>query len=91
MAGRVASGAASGLVGWTVIYPVDVVKNRIQAQAVGAGAKVPWSTVARRLWATGGPAAFFRGWSVMALRALPVSSIALPVYDLTRMWLQEVV
>ena len=91
LAGRVASGAASGLVGWTVIYPVDVVKNRIQAQAVGTGAKMPWSTVVRRLWEADGPAAFFRGWSVMALRALPVSSIALPVYDLTHMWLQEVV
>ena len=31
------SGALSGIVGWTVIYPMDVIKNRMQAERIGVG------------------------------------------------------
>jgi len=80
--GRFLSGAASGVVGWTVIYPVDVVKNRIQAQLVSTNVKATWIEITKQLYRQSGILAFYRGWSVVAVRALPVSSVALPTYDL---------
>ena len=87
--GRIISGAVSGVVGWTVIYPIDVVKNRIQAQVVSSGTKAQWLKVAQVLYLQGGLAAFYRGWSVMVVRALPVSSIALPTYDIVHHELEK--
>jgi hypothetical protein len=87
--GRIFSGAVSGVVGWTAIYPIDVIKNQIQAQTVSAKTKSRWRQVVQRLYLQGGIAAFYRGWSVVVVRALPVSSIALPTYDLVHMSLQN--
>ena len=87
--GRIVSGAISGVVGWTVIYPIDVIKNRLQAQVISPGAKSKWLEVATRLHRQGGLLAFYRGWSVMVFRALPVSSIALPTYDLVHLELKR--
>ena len=78
--GRFLSGAASGVVGWTVIYPVDVVKNQIQAQLVSTNVKATWIEITKQLYRQSGILAFYRGWSVVAIRALPVSSVALPTY-----------
>ena len=83
--GRIISGAISGVVGWSVIYPIDVIKNRLQAQDISACAKLKWTKVATSLYRQGGLIAFYRGWSVMVVRALPVSSIALPIYDLVHL------
>jgi solute carrier family 25 (mitochondrial carnitine/acylcarnitine transporter), member 20/29 len=83
--GRIISGAASGIVGWTVIYPIDVIKNRIQAQVIRNNVKLSWLEVGRSLYRDGGVLAFYRGWSVVMFRALPVSSIALPTYDLVHL------
>jgi hypothetical protein len=92
---RMFSGALSGIVGWTVIYPLDVIKNRMQAETVGVGAeRSKYRSIfqtARDLYANYGRNVkiFYRGLSVMLVRALPVSATALPVYDLVHKRLEE--
>ena len=82
---RMLCGAVSGIVGWTVVYPIDVLKNRIQAEKISS--EVHHRTMGSllrtgaRLYRNHGASIFYRGLSVMLVRAFPVSAIALPTYD----------
>lgn len=79
---RMLAGAASGCAGWMAIYPVDVVKTRLQA-----GFSTSFWECARASYAREGAGVFFRGLGVSLVRAAPVSMVALPVYDVAREYL----
>ena len=89
---RMLAGALSGVVGWVVVYPVDVIKNRAQAEAIGVGPAGHYRSVfqtGRNLYHRYGLRIFYRGLSVMLVRAFPVSATALPVYDCVHDWLSK--
>ena len=91
---RMLSGAVSGIVGWTVVYPIDVLKNRIQAEKISSkGHHRNMGSLLRtgaQLYRNHGASIFYRGLSVMLVRAFPVSAIALPTYDVVHEHLESV-
>lgn len=68
-----AAGAISGAVSWFIIYPIDVVKTRIQLQQFTSPAGV-WD-ITRQIWANEGAHVFFKGVGTTVVRAIPVNMI----------------
>jgi solute carrier family 25 (mitochondrial carnitine/acylcarnitine transporter), member 20/29 len=77
---RMMAGACAGVVGWTSIYPLDVVRSRIMAQRqpLYSGAL----DCAAKTYREGGIPIFFRGIKFSLVRAAPVAACVLPTYDL---------
>ena len=77
---RMASAAAAGSLCWSVIFPLDAVRNRLYAQTtrtqMGAVAMAQ-----HMYYGGGGWRAFYRGFGVTLVRAGPVAAAVLPVYD----------
>lgn len=75
-------GAFAGAMAWLPVYPIDVVKTRIQV--LGA-ASVDHSVVgtAQQIWETGGPWAFWDGIGPKLSRAVLNHAVTFYVYDLT--------
>eukprot|EP00054_Salpingoeca_dolichothecata_P003473 m.27128 g.27128 ORF g.27128 m.27128 type:complete len:474 (+) comp13881_c0_seq2:280-1701(+) len=76
----VLAGGVGGLVFWTVNFPVDSIKTRIQAS------KTPqsiWQTARSMFLKEGGLKAFFRGYTPMALRALPANGVCFLGVEMT--------
>jgi hypothetical protein len=65
------AGAAAGVASWASIYPLDVIKSRVQA---APGRYAGWVDCARRSLAEEGPAVFTRGLSACLLRAALVNA-----------------
>eukprot|EP00002_Diphylleia_rotans_P034104 TRINITY_DN7301_c0_g1_i2.p1 TRINITY_DN7301_c0_g1~~TRINITY_DN7301_c0_g1_i2.p1 ORF type:complete len:315 (-),score=44.80 TRINITY_DN7301_c0_g1_i2:132-1076(-) len=83
-------GGSAGVVSWATIYPVDVVKSRIQAtnNVLGKGTKAPISgtRVAYEMYRSEGISSFFRGFHLCLVRAFPVNAATFFVYGfLTRL------
>lgn len=74
-------GAITGLVLWSVNYPFDVVKSKMQADGFGADMRyVNLRDVVRQTWRAGGVKGFFRGLGPTLFRAGPVSGGTFVVY-----------
>ncbi|KAL3447303.1 mitochondrial carrier domain-containing protein [Aspergillus insuetus] len=68
-------GIVTGLVLWTVNYPFDVVKSKIQADGFGQYQRYPWMRDAvRETWRESGWRGFWRGLGPTLMRAVPVSA-----------------
>lgn len=77
-------GAITGLVLWSVNYPFDVVKSKMQADGFGAGRRyVNLRDVVRQTWRVEGVKGFFRGLGPTLFRAVPVSGGTFVVYVLS--------
>lgn len=84
------AGASAGVIGWLSIYPLDVLRSRINADGIGGGGR--YSGVidcAQKTWREGGTRAFFKGLTFSMIRAAPVASVVLPTFDLTNRWLTD--
>ncbi|XP_020088507.1 calcium-binding mitochondrial carrier protein SCaMC-2-B-like [Ananas comosus] len=79
--GRLIAGGLSGAVAQTAIYPIDLVKTRLQTY-VCEGGKVPnLGTLSRDIWVQEGPRAFYRGLIPSLLGIIPYAGIDLAVYE----------
>ena len=97
----VCAGAFAAAVAWGVGYPADLVKTRVQAQAAknlglaagGATARAPGlaETCAAMLRESGGDVlrAFYRGFDLKLLRAVPASAVSFFAYEEARRWLER--
>jgi len=70
----VLAGGAAGSTAWTVVFPADTVKSRMQTaalsgQGTGAGAVAALRDVLRN----GGLRALYRGWAAAVVRAFPAN------------------
>lgn len=87
-------GGISGVVSWTSIFPLDVLKTRIQTQALQSAetqpllagiaakeAKVGALDMARRVFAEEGAGAFFRGVGICSVRAFVVNAAQWAMYE----------
>ena len=95
------AGAFAAAVAWGVGYPADLVKTRVQAQAAknlglaagGATARAPGlaETCAAMLRESGGDVlrAFYRGFDLKLLRAVPASAVSFFAYEEARRWLER--
>ena len=85
------SGGIAGVITWVSIYPLDVIKTRIQAQRIGT--KVGESThllpdiehrkgllsITRETYRNDGLLAFYRGLGVCSFRAFIVNAVQVPL------------
>jgi solute carrier family 25 carnitine/acylcarnitine transporter 20/29 len=86
-------GGLAGIVTWASIFPLDVIKTRVQTQVFGnestlllgpdgAGRrKMGAIEVARTAYRTEGPSVFFRGLAVCSVRAFIVNAAQWAVYE----------
>jgi solute carrier family 25 (mitochondrial carnitine/acylcarnitine transporter), member 20/29 len=83
-----ASGGIAGVITWASIYPLDVIKTRLQAQDVGSALGHESSTlldgsprrkgamqIAREVFRTEGAGAFYRGLGICSARAFIVNAV----------------
>ena len=88
-----ASALAGGLAGaltWALVYPVDVIKTRIQTTPLDTPQHTltVWR-VGRQLVHQHGWRFLFRGFSMALLRAVPVNATLFPIYESTLQLLQQ--
>lgn len=89
--GSILAGGTAGSVSWAIIYPLDVIKTRIQTSPLGSAKPED-----RKIWAAGrhivkgsGTNALFRGVGIAAFRAFPVNGIIFPMYEYTAVCLSN--
>ncbi|EXB41417.1 Calcium-binding mitochondrial carrier protein SCaMC-1 [Morus notabilis] len=79
--GRLLAGGFAGAVAQTTIYPMDLVKTRLQTFS-GEGGRVPnLGTLSRDIWVQEGPRAFYRGLFPSVLGIIPYAGIDLAAYE----------
>ncbi|CAL9769025.1 unnamed protein product [Musa acuminata subsp. burmannicoides] len=79
--GRLTAGGLAGAVAQTAIYPLDLVKTRLQTFACEGG-KVPnLATLTKDIWVHEGPRAFYRGLVPSLLGIIPYAGIDLTAYE----------
>eukprot|EP00188_Purpureofilum_apyrenoidigerum_P002555 Plantae.Rhodophyta-Purpureofilum_apyrenoidigerum.ctg26231.p1 GENE.Plantae.Rhodophyta-Purpureofilum_apyrenoidigerum.ctg26231~~Plantae.Rhodophyta-Purpureofilum_apyrenoidigerum.ctg26231.p1 ORF type:complete len:290 (-),score=28.21 Plantae.Rhodophyta-Purpureofilum_apyrenoidigerum.ctg26231:130-999(-) len=74
------SGATAGVLSWIPIYPIDVVKSRLQVESSTPGGVGILSCV-RSVYRTGGLKAFFHGFGPTIARAFPVDGFILLTFE----------
>ena len=83
---RMGCAASSGILCWSVIFPIDAIRSRLFAQSSASvlqGQSVSIRRMAQSIYAQRGLRGFFRGYSVTVMRAGPVAAAVLPIYDMT--------
>lgn len=91
------SGGVAGVISWASIFPLDVIKTRVQGQVYSSAAAVdPAATpllgthpprrkgamqIAREAYSEGGARVFFRGLTVCSLRAFCVNAVQWFFYE----------
>jgi len=73
------AGSISGVVFWSAVYPIDVVKTTLQSDAIDKNERKyrgTWDCV-RKLYIDGGVRSFYRGLTPCVLRAIPANAVML--------------
>jgi solute carrier family 25 carnitine/acylcarnitine transporter 20/29 len=79
------SGGVGGFSYWTIFFPADTVKTRMQTDP--AYMKMGALRGMGAIYRAGGVAALYRGYGITACRAFPAHGIVFSVYEAsTRMW-----
>ncbi|KAF7819331.1 calcium-binding mitochondrial carrier protein SCaMC-1-like [Senna tora] len=79
--GLVVSSGMAGAIAQTAIYPVDLVKTRVQTYAC-QGERIPsLGTLSRNIWVQEGPRAFCRGLFPSLLGIVPYAGIDMAAYE----------
>lgn len=76
-----ASAGVAGMACWTILFPLDVLRNRLFATTEQQYLSA-W-TMAKRIYQEGGVRGFYRGYGISIFRAGPVAALVLPIYDMT--------
>jgi len=75
------AGGLSGALTWMIIYPLDVIKSRIQTGPLERELRRGMWTVGRDIVEEKGWRGLFRGLGITLVRAFPVNAIIFPVYE----------
>lgn len=90
---QMVAGGVAGTVSWTLLFPVDLIKSRMQRDILrgsveGVEKKVPavqrLFLVMREIWGVGGVRAFYSGWVPTIVRAFPIHSVNFVVYEFVK-------
>ncbi|KAL5564748.1 hypothetical protein UlMin_027912 [Ulmus minor] len=76
--GRLLAGGTAGAVAQTAIYPLDLVKTRLQTQP---GKAPNLGSLTRDIWVHEGPRAFYKGLLPSILGIIPYAGIDLAAYE----------
>ncbi|KAK6153819.1 hypothetical protein DH2020_013458 [Rehmannia glutinosa] len=79
--GRLVSGGLAGAVAQTSIYPMDLVKTRLQTYACEKGNVPNLRRLSKDIWVQEGPRAFYRGLVPSLLGIIPYAGIDLAAYE----------
>jgi len=82
------AGGIAGSLSWASIYPIDVIKTRIQTSPLECSTprmRTMWKILIRE----GGVKALFRGIGITVFRAFAVNGIIFPVYEFVSMQLED--
>jgi solute carrier family 25 carnitine/acylcarnitine transporter 20/29 len=79
----IAAGGIAGSLSWAVVYPIDLIKNRIQAMPLDSKMNHSMVATARQFVQENGVRALFRGFWLTVIRAFPVNGVIFPTYELT--------
>lgn len=79
--GRLFAGGLAGAIAQTTIYPMDLVKTRLQTHACEGGRVPSLGTLSRDIWVHEGPRAFYRGVVPSLLGIIPYAGIDLAAYE----------
>uniref|UniRef100_A0A2M4AS42 Putative mitochondrial ornithine transporter 1 n=1 Tax=Anopheles triannulatus TaxID=58253 RepID=A0A2M4AS42_9DIPT len=74
------AGAVGGVALWTVIFPADVIKSRIQVYSMRAS----MTSVAIDIFRKEGPLAFYNGLVPTIVRTIPATAVLFVVYEYTK-------
>lgn len=90
---RMLCAGIAGQLCWSLIFPLDVIRCKIYANAAqcqsGQAPSRSSLHVAKEMWKMGGFRPFFRGYGITIIRAGPVAAAVLPVYDISLEWLKQ--
>lgn len=85
------AGGVAGVVTWVSIYPLDVVKTRLQTQSVEGegqallgeqkGRRKKSVDVAKEIWRKDGLSGFYRGLGICSVRAFVVNAVQWYAYE----------
>ncbi|MCO5574171.1 hypothetical protein L7F22_027953 [Adiantum nelumboides] len=91
--GRLFAGGTAGAIAQTAIYPMDLVKTRLQTYACIDGKAPPLIKLSKDIWQQEGPRAFYRGLLPSLIGMIPYAGIDLAAYEtlknMSRQWLPE--
>ncbi|KAM7274043.1 hypothetical protein ACFE04_028707 [Oxalis oulophora] len=79
--GRLFAGGMAGAVAQTVIYPLDLVKTRLQTGGCENGKAPNLGKLTRDIWIREGPRAFYKGLVPSLLGIVPYAGIDLAAYE----------
>ncbi|PON71248.1 Mitochondrial carrier protein [Parasponia andersonii] len=79
--GRLLAGGMAGAVAQTAIYPLDLVKTRLQTYTCEGGRVPKLGTLTRDILVQEGPRAFYRGLLPSLLGIIPYAGIDLAAYE----------
>ncbi|KAL0342209.1 UNVERIFIED_CONTAM: Calcium-dependent mitochondrial ATP-magnesium/phosphate carrier protein 2 [Sesamum calycinum] len=81
MVGRLAAGGLAGAVAQTSIYPMDLVKTRLQTHVCERGNVPNLGKLSKDIWVREGPRALYRGLMPSLLGIIPYAGIDLAAYE----------
>ena len=76
------AGGISGFTAWLMIYPLDVIKTRIQSQPAALPPLKIWPTARKMAAEEAGLKAFTRGLGVTLVRSFPVNVVTFLMYEM---------
>lgn len=79
--GRLIAGGMAGAVAQTAIYPLDLVKTRLQTYTCEGGRVPKLGTLTKDIWVQEGPRAFYKGLLPSLLGIIPYAGIDLAAYE----------
>ena len=80
----IAAGGIAGSFSWAIVYPIDVIKSRIQALPYDTRRHEQSILNISRQVVLHGVGGLFRGFSIAVFRAFPVNAIIFPTYEVTQ-------
>ena len=79
--GRLLAGGMAGAIAQAAIYPLDLIKTRLQTCASEGGRGPKLGALTRDIWIQEGPRAFYRGLVPSLLGMIPYAGIDLTAYE----------
>lgn len=76
-------GGFAGATGWSVVFPADVIKSRMQTSSASGSGALSFRGAIRTVHAQHGLAGFYKGWSAAVLRSFPANGSLFMGVELT--------